>query len=123
MAAAFSTDVLDRTLRRHALEREALRELTLARLRNVLALLPVEFESVVVFGSITQPARFGRNSDLDIAFAGLSDEDYFVVKRLLEGEIGLEVDLIQLESHRLADLIARKGVKWNRSDLSCSAPK
>ena len=122
MSASFSTHILDQVLQRRAREWEVLRTRTLSRLRDGLSRLPVAFETVVIFGSLIHPGHFGPHSDIDVAFFGLADQDYFVAKRFLEAEMELELDVIQLETHRLRETIVRKGISWNRNDLSCSAP-
>jgi hypothetical protein len=80
--------------------------------------MPVSYAAVYPFGSVLQPGRFREDSDVDLAFEGLSDEDYFRAKRYLENTLRRPVDVLQLEEHRLRDVICRKGVRWTRDDIA-----
>jgi hypothetical protein len=114
----FDTSLLDRALDQNQERREALRGDTIASLRNALAATPVRYSAVYLFGSVLQPGRFREDSDVDVAFEGLSDEDYFRAKRYLENTLRRPVDVLQLEEHRLRNVICRKGVRWTRDDIA-----
>ncbi|GFP39274.1 hypothetical protein HKBW3S47_00973 [Candidatus Hakubella thermalkaliphila] len=51
---------------------------------------------------------------MDIGFVGLRDEDFFKAMSFISREIGVEVDVIQLEGHRLEARVKREGLKWTR---------
>lgn len=68
-----------------------------------------------MFGSIVKPYGFRKESDIDIGFMGLRDEDFFRAMSFVSGELGADVDVIQLESHRLALKIRQEGLKWTRN--------
>src|SRR4030067_651857 len=72
----------------------------------------VFFNEAYVFGSVVKPHRFSKLSDIDIGFIGLKDEDFFKTMSFISSQIGVEVDIIQLEGHRLADKVMREGVRW-----------
>lgn len=55
---------------------------------------------------------------MDIAFEGLSNADYFRAKRYLEDMLDRPVDVLQIEDHRLRDIIHKKGVRWTRKDIA-----
>ena len=114
----FDTSLLDRALDQTRARREKLRGDTLACLRRTLASMPVSYSAVYPFGSVLQPGRFREDSDVDLAFEGLSDEDYFRAKRYLENTLRRPIDVLQLEEHRLRDVIRRKGVRWTRDDIA-----
>ena len=112
----FSTHLLDRAIRarREASERkrlELLEEalLSLGRLSKVIA-----FEEAYLFGSITKPFYFSGRSDIDIGFNGLKDENFFRAMAFLSDELGTEVDIVQLESYRMAGRIKKEGIRWRR---------
>jgi len=76
----------------------------------------IAFKEAYLFGSVTKSHRFSERSDLDIGFVGLDDRHFFKVMSYLSGEIGRDVDIVQLEDHRLADKIKRGGIRWKRKD-------
>lgn len=117
-ASRFDTTILDQALAQKREHREALREDTTASLRNALASVPVRYSAVFVFGSILRPGRFREDSDVDLAFEGLSDADYIRAKCYLEDILERPVDVLQIENHRLRDIIYRKGVRWTQKDMA-----
>lgn len=116
MTARFSTALLDQAHSRQSQEQEETRLRTLERLRQAVERLPVPYESAVPFGSITHQRRFGPSSDIDLGVLGLADEHYFIAKRYLEHELSRDVDLIQLEHHRMRDTILKGGSVWKPKD-------
>ncbi len=72
-----------------------------ARLRCVVDLLAVKYQvrRLVLIGSLSDSARFGFHSDIDLGVAGLSDSRYFEAAGavlLLAGEF--DIDLIPIEN-------------------------
>ena len=76
----------------------------------------IAFEEAYLFGSVTKPFRFSERSDIDIGFIGLDNRHFFKVMSYMSEEAGRDVDIVQLEDHRLADKIKRGGVRWRRKD-------
>ena len=114
----FSTVLIDKTIARKRKEREAKRLQFIERLFDILRRLSksVSFDEAYIFGSVIKPHRFSELSDIDVSFIGLKDEDFFKTMSFISNEIGLEVDVIQLEGHRLADKIKREGIRWTQKD-------
>ena len=114
----FSTYLLDRTIVREREERERQRQQQVARVLTALDALSqvVPFEQAYIFGSLTKPYRFFKDSDVDIAFVGLKDEDFFPAIAFLSRELGRDVDVIQLEGHPLRDRVTQEGLQWKKSD-------
>lgn len=114
----FSTALIDKTINRKIKEGEERRQLLIERLLYVLQMLSksVFFNEAYIFGSLIKPYRFSDLSDIDIGFIGLKDEDFFNTMSFISSQIGLEVDIIQLEGHRLADKMMREGVRWTQKD-------
>ena len=81
----------------------------LGRLADAIA-----FRNAYIFGSLVKPGRFFEDSDIDIAVEGLKDEDLFPAIAFLSRELGREVDVIQLEGHRLEGKIRQEGLRWNK---------
>ena len=97
---------------------EKKRKRILQRTTNVLSRLSkkVKFSEAYLFGSLTLPYRFTEDSDVDIGFFGLADEDFFYSIAFLSREIGRDVDVIQLECHPFRDKIQTAGVKtWTKN--------
>lgn len=114
----FSTVLIDKAINRKRNEDEARRLQCIERLFDILRNLSkgVFFNEAYIFGSVIKPNRFSELSDIDIGFIGLKDEDFFNTMSFISSQIGLEVDIIQLEGHRLADKIMREGVRWTQQD-------
>lgn len=89
---------------------------TLEKLFNTLERLneDVPFKEAYIFGSLAKPFKFFEDSDIDIGFMGLEDGHFFKAISFISGEIGGDVDVIQLEGHRLAEKIKKEGIKWTR---------
>ena len=115
----FSTVLIDKAIIRKRNEDEARRLQCIERLFDILHNLSksIFFNEAYVFGSVVKPHRFSELSDIDIGFIGLKDEDFFKTMSFISSQIGVEVDIIQLEGHRLADKVKREGVIWTKKDL------
>ena len=105
----FSTVLIDQAINRKRNEDEARRLQCIERLFDILRNLSksVFFEEAYIFGSVVKPHRYSELSDIDIGFTGLKDEDFFKTMSFISGQIGVEVDIIQLEGHRLVEKIMR----------------
>ncbi|MEK6713115.1 MAG: nucleotidyltransferase domain-containing protein [Nitrospirota bacterium] len=114
----FSTVLIDQAINRKRNEDEARRLQCIERLFDILRNLSksVFFEEAYIFGSVVKPHRYSELSDIDIGFTGLKDEDFFKTMSFISGQIGVEVDIIQLEGHRLVEKIMREGVRWTKKD-------
>jgi len=113
----FSTAVLERAIVKEEENREKLRKQLLKSLIEALDKLAQEipFDEAYIFGSVSRPYGFRRGSDLDIGFKGLNDENFFRAMSFISREVGVDnVDLVQLEGHRLEDKIKQEGIRWNR---------
>ncbi len=100
-------------------KREEERKRILQRTTDALNLLAreVKFSEAYIFGSLIHPYNFRDDSDVDIGFLGLADEDFFKAIALLSNEIGRDVDVIQLENHPLKDRIQTAGIiEWTKSN-------
>ena len=96
---------------RRRAEREAHRQEWLARSRQVILRLAPQYPSiqrVYLFGSLTQPGRFGARSDIDVAVEcdDLKAESAFW--SALEQALRRDVDLRPLTRH-LVDVVALTG--------------
>ncbi len=72
------------------------------------------FAEAYLFGSVTKPFRFSERSDIDIGFIGLDNGHFFRVMSYISEATGHDVDIVQLEGHRLADKIKRGGIRWRK---------
>lgn len=108
------TTILDEYREKRRKEAESIRTQMLAKVRAAVLELSneVSFKEAYVFGSILRPS-FSEDSDIDIAFVGLKDEDFFKTMAFLSGRLGRNVDLVQLEGHRLWERIIKEGIKIN----------
>ena len=112
----YITTLLDKAVEKERTERETLRLRALEKLSDALARGSKElaFEDAYIFGSVTKPFRFSEISDIDVGFVGLNDRDFFKMMSYLSAETGFDVDIVQLEDHRLADKVKREGIRWKR---------
>jgi len=119
------TYLLDKVLQRKKVEREKLRLMSIEKVKKVLKKMSenISFKEVYLFGTITKPYRFSEESDIDIAFVGLRDDDFFFVLAYLSRNLGRDVDILQLEKHRLREKIIKEGVGWTRQDFQSFNPK
>lgn len=106
----FDTSLWEKALEDEYTRRE---EDRLQLLRHAEATLPVYFadkrvQAVYLTGSLLREGQFRDFSDVDIAVEGLG-ENYFEVLVQLEDLLDRQVDLIELESSRLASAIRQKG--------------
>jgi len=117
--SGFMAHYLYLVAKKRKMEREKaqeLREKLLSDIGEALAELSqsVPFQDAYIFGSITTPHGFSPDSDVDIAFYGLKDEDFFKAIAFLSRRLERDVDVIQLEDHRLEEKIKSTGIKWKR---------
>lgn len=114
----FSTVLIDQAINRKRNENEERRLQCIERLFDILNNLSksIFFNEAYIFGSVVKPHRFSELSDIDIGFIGLKDKDFFKAMSFISGQIGVEVDIIQLEGHRLEDKVKREGVRWTKKD-------
>ena len=105
--------VLDEYKRTKHKQLEDYRQRTIQRVHRALNELRkhILFDEAYIFGSILSPS-FSEDSDIDIAFTGLRDEDFFKAMAFLSAFLEREVDIVQLEDHRLKDTIIKNGIKW-----------
>ena len=92
--------------------RERKRKDTLIALSRALQKLSrmVHFDEVYVFGSLAKPHRYHGRSDVDVAFVGLRDEDFFTAMAFLSQELETDVDVVQLEASPLREKIRKEGI-------------
>ncbi len=114
MRRTFNTDVLDQCLRRNRAENETNRKRTVRQIMSALPKLAEKYglREAYVFGSLTKPNGFRRNSDVDLAVEGLRNEDYFALRAELVRAVGREIDILQLERHPWRERILESGIKW-----------
>ena len=92
--------------------REPLRAEVRGKLRRVLPAVLPESE-VVLFGSITQPGAFHKNSDVDLAIVELpAGWSLYGLIATLEEELGRSVDVLILSETRLRQKILTEGERW-----------
>lgn len=97
--------------------RESLRKETLHKIFEALDSLyeRVRFDKAFLFGSVTEPYAFYENSDIDIGFLGLRDEDFFFAISFLSERLGRDVDVLQLESaDKLSKKVLREVINWTK---------
>lgn len=105
----FDTSLWEKSLEEEYRRRERDR---LRLLERAEAILPVYFSgkrvrAVYLTGSLLREGQFYGFSDVDIAVEGM-EENYFEVLVQLEDLLDRQVDLIELESCRLAEAIRQK---------------
>lgn len=113
-----TTYLLDKFIQYKKIQREELRLTTIDKVKGILKemLGSIPFKEAYFFGTITKPYRFFEESDVDIAFIGLMDEDFFKASAYLSSRLGKDVDIVQLEDHRWRDKIIKEGIRWMRQD-------
>lgn len=112
--------VLKKKLEEKRRQRERLRIETLTRLKEDLQKSPIPFDAAYIFGSVTKPGQFHEAPDVDVGFLDLKDEDFFAMASYLALELEQDVDVVQLENHRLREKIQMEGIRWTREDLLSS---
>jgi predicted nucleotidyltransferase len=113
------TALLDEYRKGKKQKAEILRNEMVKRIHDALFELSkkIHFKNAYIFGSILKP-YFSDESDIDVAFEGLKNEDFFKAMAFLSDHLGRDVDVIQLEGHRLRDKIIKEGVLV-KSDEIC----
>lgn len=104
--------VKERNLRNESLRKEVLSDIfdAIYHLRK-----KIKFDDAFIFGSVIKPFSFKENSDIDIGFINLRDEDFFCSISYLSEKLGREVDVLQLESaKKLFKKIIKEGTKWTK---------
>ncbi len=114
----YSTVLLDEAIEKKKKDQEALRLQLLDKLGHALDDLSREipFEEAFLFGSITKPFRFSEQSDVDVGFVGLQDDQFFRAMSFLSAKLCVDVDIVQLETHRLGEKIKREGTRWKKKE-------
>ena len=74
----------------------------------------IPFTEAYIFGSLIKPYRYSPHSDVDLAFRGLHNKDFFPAMAFLSRKLQTEVDVVQLETHPLKAKILQEGVRWKR---------
>lgn len=110
------TELLDFYLKKLEKKKEARRIRLLRKVKNALGRIRKDlyFKEAYIFGSILKPGRFYNDSDIDIAVNGLKDKDFFLFMARLSDMAGEDVDVLQLEKHRLKDKIMKEGLLWKK---------
>jgi len=108
-----TTYLLDEVLRAKKEKREALRVAQIKKVRAAIDKLAeqLSFTRVYLFGSLVKPYAFYPESDIDIGFTGLKGADFFKAMAFLSSELGREVDVIQMEGHKLTPKILKEGLR------------
>ncbi len=111
-----TTYLFDKVSGQKKLQRERDRVAMVKRIYRALIDMSdiISFKDALLFGTIIKPFRFFKESDVDIGFYGLRDDDYFKAMAYLSNCLNREVDIIQLEGHKLCDKIAKEGMRWKR---------
>lgn len=106
------TTILNEHRQRMRRQAEDLRAQMLTKVRQAVLELSnvVSFQEAYIFGSVLRPS-FSDDSDIDIAFLGLKDEDFFRAMVFLSDHLGRDVEVIQLEGHRLREQIMKEGMR------------
>lgn len=114
----FATPILDAAIERDRHDREVLRTELILKVFEALGELnkSVPFKKAYLFGSIVKPYAFTSLSDVDVAFTGLEDAHFFKAISFLSRYLNRDVDVIQLDGHRLSEKIRRTGIPWIRKD-------
>ena len=110
--------LLDEVIEKNRKRQEELRLWVIEKILTAIDKLSEEiaFKEAYLFGSVIKPFRFSERSDIDIGFIGLDNRHFFKVMSYISEEAGRDVDIVQLEDHRLADKIKRGGIRWRRKD-------
>ena len=122
---AFPTPLLDARLARekehNEAERQRLLALTLEWLRTHGA--TYEITHGYVFGSVTEPGRFTKASDIDVAVDTWKTGDICGLMGYLSLHLNRDVDVVPLDQCHFADKIRRLGISWSVNDLQDSPQK
>lgn len=112
----FSTDILESALKKKRKICEKKRQEIIKQAILALTRLSkkVEFSEAYIFGSAIVKGRFSLKSDVDVGFVGLKSGDVIKVASFLSSELGIDVDVIQLEDFPFANKIIKEGIRWKR---------
>jgi predicted nucleotidyltransferase len=98
--------------RQRRVEDERSRLVTIAALREVLSRV-MPGAVVWVYGSLIEPGRFNRYSDIDIAVEeNPGGETMEYLQSLIASETGYVVDICQIDRSRLESRIRQSGCRW-----------
>lgn len=112
------TELLEKYLKKIEQKKEQRRIELLKKILVALNKLSKEisFKKAYIFGSILKRKRFYYDSDIDIAIFGLKDKDFFYFISRATRMLGRDVDVVQLEKHRLKDKIIKEGLLWKKQN-------
>lgn len=112
------TELLDRYLNKIEQRKEEKRLELLQKILEGLNRISKEisFKKAYIFGSILKKKKFYYDSDVDIAVEGLNNENFFTFMSRISDLLGREVDVIQIETHRLKNKIIKEGLLWKKKD-------
>ncbi len=121
MSTRFPTHIWEQALAQQRERREQRRQELLRAVSEALTELSrqIAFEEAYLFGSLTQPDRFYEGSDVDIAFVGLRDDDFFQALAFLSRRLATNVDIVQLEKHSRREQILQEGTRWTKPAGLC----
>jgi uncharacterized protein (UPF0262 family) len=54
--------------------------------------------------------------NIDVGFVGLHDDHFFRAMSFLSAELCADVDIVQLEAHRLGEKIKGEGTRWKKKE-------
>ena len=99
---------------------EDLRQKALIKLYTALDELKKRYgwNEIYIFGSVSKPGFFHKNSDIDIGVSGLDSGDLYRFTAELSAIMERNVDIVRLEESKMADAIRRKGEPWHRHPMS-----
>ncbi len=114
MLSSFSTSKLDQSLSDRRLKNEQNRQELLLKTQKWLDQYGKQYNiyCAYIFGSVTRPHRFNRQSDIDVAVETINPDDFFIVISLLSEYLERDVDLIQLKHCHFAERIRQTGLRW-----------
>lgn len=112
----FETNLLDAALACRREDNEAQR---LAAIKQAIHRLETEGEQygiheAYLFGSVTCPYQFTRNSDVNAAVEQFNPEDFFVAMATLSETLKRDVDLVDLSKYHFAHRIRQQEMVWRR---------
>lgn len=107
----YRTDLLDNYLILKKAKAEELRKTVQRQVVEALNKLSknISFKKAYLFGSILSSC-FREDSDVDIAFEGIRDQDFFKAIAFLSNHLERDVDIIQLEVHRFREKLIKQGL-------------
>lgn len=109
---AFDTTILDRALKKQREQYEQERLDLIGVVSDTLKKSQSKYniKSAYIVGSLAQPRMWDKFSDVDVAVSGCSEHILSIMKEL-EDATGKQVDVIDLESSPLSDLLTQTGIK------------